>query len=102
MRTARAKGLSERVVLVRHALRNAIQPIITMIGMDLGYYLGGVVLIETVFSWHGIGWAMTQAVKDLDIPVIIGTVTLAALAIVVMNFIVDLLYSVIDPRVTLS
>ena len=101
MRTARAKGLSERVVLMRHALRNAIQPIITMIGMDLGYYLGGIVLVEVVFSWPGIGYEMWQAIGNLDIPIIIGTITFAAFAIVLMNFVVDLLYSVIDPRVRL-
>lgn len=102
IRTARAKGLSEKTVLIRHALRNAIQPIITMIGMDLGYYLGGIVLVEAVFSWPGIGFEMWKAIGNLDIPVIIGTITFAAVAIVVMNFVVDLLYSVIDPRVRLS
>ena len=102
VRTARAKGLPENVVILRHALRNAIQPIITMIGMDLGYYLGGIVLIEAVFSWPGIGYEMWQAIGNLDIPVIVGTITFAAIAIVVMNFIVDMSYSVIDPRVRLS
>jgi len=102
VRTARAKGLSEQAVLVRHALRNAIQPIVTMVGMDLGYYLGGVLLTEVVFSWHGIGKEMWQAVTKMDIPVVVGTVTFAAVAIVVMNFVVDLLYSAIDPRVRLT
>jgi peptide/nickel transport system permease protein len=102
MRTARAKGLSERAVLIRHALRNAIQPIITMAGMDLGYYLGGLVLIEAVFSWPGIGYEMWRAVANVDIPVVVGTITFAAVAIVVMNFLVDLLYSAVDPRVRLS
>lgn len=102
VRTARAKGLSERAVLVRHALRNAIQPIVTMAGMDMGYYLGGLVLIEAVFSWPGIGYEMWRAVANVDIPVVVGTITLAAIAIVVMNFVVDLLYSTIDPRVRLG
>ncbi len=102
MRTARAKGLSETVVFMRHALKNAIQPIVTMVGMDLGYYLGGIVLVEAVFSWPGIGYEMWRAIDNLDIPVIIGLITFAAFAIVVMNFIVDMLYSVIDPRVTLA
>jgi peptide/nickel transport system permease protein len=102
VRTARAKGLHERVVLLSHVMRNAVQPIVTMAGMDLGYYLGGIVLIEVVFSWPGIGWEMWTAVKNLDIPVIIGTITFSAVAIVVMNLLVDLLYSVIDPRVRLS
>jgi len=101
MRTARAKGLSERAVLIRHGLRNAIQPIITMAGMDLGYYLGGLVLIETVFSWPGIGYEMWRAVANVDIPVVIGTITFAGVTIVVANFVVELLYSVVDPRVRL-
>lgn len=102
VRTARSKGLSERAVIIRHALRNAIQPIVTMVGMDLGYYLGGLVLIETVFSWPGIGYEMWRAVANVDIPVIVGTITFAAVAIVVMNFVVDLFYSAIDPRVRLT
>ncbi len=102
VRTARAKGLPERAVLLRHVLRNAIQPIVTMVGMDLGYYLGGLVLVEAVFSWPGIGHEMWRAIKDLDIPIVLGTVTFAAFAIVAMNLIVDLLYAVIDPRVRLA
>jgi peptide/nickel transport system permease protein len=102
VRTARAKGLPESAVLLVHALRNAIQPIVTMVGMDLGYYLGGIVLIEAVFSWPGIGYEMWQAIGNLDIPVIVGTITFAAVAIVMMNFIVDMLYSVIDPRVRMG
>jgi ABC-type dipeptide/oligopeptide/nickel transport system permease component len=102
VRTARAKGLSERSVLIRHALRNALQPIVTMAGMDLGYYLGGLVLTEAVFSWPGIGYEMWRAVANVDIPVVLGTITFAAVAIVVMNFVVDLLYSVLDPRVRLA
>lgn len=102
IRTARAKGLSERTVLVRHALKNAIQPIVTMIGMDLGYYMGGILMVEAVFSWPGIGYEMWRAIANLDIPIIVGTITFAAFAIVVMNFVVDLLYSVIDPRVRLQ
>ncbi len=102
VRTARAKGLSETAVLFRHVLRNAIQPIVSMIGMDLAYYLGGLVLIEAVFSWPGIGFEMWRAIRNLDVPVIVGTITFAAVAIVVMNFVVDLLYAVIDPRVRLQ
>jgi peptide/nickel transport system permease protein len=102
VRTARAKGLSETAVLFRHVLRNAIQPIVSMIGMDLAYYLGGLVLIEAVFSWPGIGFEMWRAIRNLDVPVIVGTITFAAVAIVVMNFLVDLLYAAIDPRVRLE
>jgi peptide/nickel transport system permease protein len=102
VRTARAKGLAGWKVLYRHVMRNAIRPIVTMVGMDLAYYLGGVVLIEVVFSRPGIGYEMWQAIKNLDTPVIVGTITFAAVAIVVMNLVVDLLYLVLDPRVRLA
>lgn len=102
MRTAHAKGLPPWMVLLRHALPNAIQPVITMVGMDLGYYLGGVVVIESVFSWPGMGKEIWQAIQNLDIPVITGSVTLAALAVVLMNFVVDLVNAAIDPRVRLG
>jgi len=102
MRTAHAKGLPPWMVLLRHALPNAIQPVITMVGMDLGYYLGGVVVIESVFSWPGMGKEVWQAIQNLDIPVITGSVTLAALAVVLMNFVVDLVNAAIDPRVRLG
>ncbi len=102
VRTARAKGLPGRLVLYRHVMRNAIRPIVTMVGMDLAYYLGGVVLIEVVFSRPGVGYEMWQAIKNLDTPVIVGTITFAAVAIVVMNLVVDLLYLVLDPRVRLE
>lgn len=102
IRTAHAKGLAERVVLLRHAIPNAIQPVITMVGMDLGYYLGGVVVIESVFSWPGMGREIWQAIQNLDIPVITGGVTLAAGAVVVMNFVVDVVNAAIDPRVKLG
>lgn len=102
VRTARAKGLPEVAVLWHHIMRNAIQPIVTMIGMDLGFYLGGLVIIESVFSWPGIGYELWRALANLDIPVIVGTITFAAVAIVLMNLIVDMLYTVIDPRVRLT
>jgi peptide/nickel transport system permease protein len=102
VRTARAKGLSERIVMSRHVMRNALQPIVTMAGMDLGYFLGGIVLVEAVFSWPGIGWEMWRAVTNVDIPLAVGTITFAAVAIVAMNFVVDLLYTALDPRVRLG
>jgi peptide/nickel transport system permease protein len=101
IRTAYAKGLPEWAMLVRHALPNAIKPVVTMVGMDLGFYLGGVVVIESVFSWPGLGKEVWQAIQNLDIPVITGSVTLAALAVVLMNFVVDLLNAAIDPRIRL-
>lgn len=102
IRTARAKGLRERIVILRHVLPNAIAPVITMIGMDLGYYLGGTVVVETVFGWPGLGREVYMAIQNLDIPVITGSVTLAALAVVLMNFLVDLVNAAIDPRIRLG
>jgi peptide/nickel transport system permease protein len=102
IRTAYAKGLPQRLVLLRHALPNAIKPVVAMVGMDLGYYLGGVVVIESVFSWPGMGKEVLQAIRNLDIPVITGSVTLAALAVVLMNLVVDLVNAAIDPRVRLA
>jgi peptide/nickel transport system permease protein len=102
VRTARAKGLSPRVVNRRHALRAAITPIVTIAGVDLGGYLGGVVITESVFSLNGIGREAADAVADLNLPLVMATVLLAAFFIVAMNIIVDMLYAVIDPRVRLG
>jgi peptide/nickel transport system permease protein len=101
VRTARAKGCSTRRVIVRHVLRNAILAVVTMVGMDLGYFLGGVVLVEAVFGWPGIGLQAYQAISYLDIPMIDGTVFVAASAVVVANFLVDISYLVINPQVEL-
>jgi len=99
---ARLKGMPERTILFRHTLRHVLTPVITMIGMDLGYFLGGVLIIESVFGLPGVGQLAYNAIGELDIPMITGTVLVAALFMVVMNFIVDVLYTVIDPRVRLS
>ncbi len=96
---ARAKGLRERTILTRHALRNALTPLITMVGMDFGYFLGGVLIIESVFGLPGVGKLTYDAIDQLDIPVVTGAVLLAAFFVVVMNFLVDLTYAVVDPRV---
>lgn len=96
---ARAKGMPERHILIRHALRNVLAPLLTMLGMDLGYFLGGVVVIESVFGLPGVGKLTFDAIGTLDIPMITGAVLFAAFFIVVMNLLVDLAYSVIDPRV---
>ena len=98
---ARLKGMPERTILFRHALRHALTPVITMIGMDLGYFLGGVLIIESVFGLPGVGQLAYNAIGELDIPMITGTVLVAAVFMVVMNFIVDVPYTVIDPRVRL-
>ncbi|MEV6841846.1 ABC transporter permease [Actinoplanes sp. NPDC051411] len=99
VQTARAKGMPERVVLLRHCLRNVLSPLLTMLGMDLGYFLGGVVVIESVFGLPGIGKLTFDAISTLDIPMITGAVLFAAFFIVVMNLLVDLAYAAIDPRV---
>jgi peptide/nickel transport system permease protein len=102
IRTARAKGLRERVVVSKHGLRAALTPIITVFGMDLGLLLGGAVITETVFSLHGVGQYAVQAIDDNDLPPILGVTLLAAFFVVVANLVVDVLYAAADPRVRLS
>lgn len=102
IRTARAKGLRERRVVVRHGLRAALTPIITVFGMDLGLLLGGALITETVFSLHGIGEYAVKSIQDNDLPPILGVTLLAALFVVIANLLVDLLYAAADPRVRLS
>jgi peptide/nickel transport system permease protein len=102
VRTARAKGLPKRIVYIRHALRAAITPIVTIAGLDLGAYLGGTFITETIFGLQGLGKATVSAVNDLNLPLVLATVLLAAFFIVVMNIIVDVAYAFIDPRVRLS
>jgi ABC-type dipeptide/oligopeptide/nickel transport system permease component len=99
IRMARAKGLSEGVILFRHVIPNAIIPIVTQIGLDLGFFLGGVFIIEAVFGLPGIGKQAIDAIGQLDIPMIMGTVLFAALLIVLSNIAVDLSYALIDPRI---
>ncbi len=102
MQTARAKGLRARVVLLRHGLRNALIPVLTVIGLQTGQLLGGAVLTETVFAWAGIGRFMVQAIQSRDFPVVQGGVLLTAVTFVLVNLLVDLLYSVVDPRIRVS
>jgi len=98
VRTARAKGAGELAVVVRHALRNALLPIVTMLGLDLGSLVGGAVVTETLFRWPGVGALGVTALLDRDGPVIVGTVIVTSTAIVLCNLAVDLLYGVMDPR----
>lgn len=102
IRTARAKGLSERRVVLRHGLRPAINPIVTLLGLDLGVLLAGAVLTETVFNIPGIGRLNYNAITQSDFPVVEGTVLLAAMFIVVANIVVDIAYAFLDPRVRYS
>jgi ABC-type dipeptide/oligopeptide/nickel transport system permease component len=99
IRTARAKGLVERLVVVRHGLRNALIPIVTVVGVQAGYLLGGAVLTETVFAWPGVGTLMVQGILARDFPLVQGCVLVIALSFVVINLAVDLLYAWIDPRI---
>jgi peptide/nickel transport system permease protein len=99
IRTARAKGLSERRVIFRHGVRSAITPIVTLLGLDIGILLGGAILTETVFNIQGIGRFAYEAIVRFDLPQIQGTVLFGAFFIVIMSLIVDILYAFIDPRV---
>jgi peptide/nickel transport system permease protein len=99
IRTARAKGLSERIVVTRHGLRAALTPILTIFGMDLGLLLGGAVLTETTFSFPGLGQFTILAINNQDLPEIMGVVLLASFFIVLANMVVDILYGLVDPRV---
>ena len=99
IRTARAKGLAERRVVVGHALKNALVPIVTVIGVQAGYLLGGAVLTETVFAWPGVGSLMVQGILARDIPLVQGCVLVVALTFVLVNLAVDMLYALLDPRI---
>ncbi|MDA8309611.1 MAG: ABC transporter permease [Actinomycetota bacterium] len=101
VRTARAKGLSERRVVYRHALRAALTPIMTQFGIDVGTLVGGTVITEQVFGLPGLGWTAVHAIQEQDLPVIIGIVIVASAAVVVCNIVVDALYALVDPRVRL-
>ena len=102
VRTARAKGLNNRTINLKHTLRGAITPIVTVFGLDLGGLLGGAVITEYVFNIPGLGKLSTDAVSNLDLPVIIGTVMFSAFFIIIANILVDLLYAVLDPKVRIQ
>lgn len=99
IRTARAKGLPQRLVILRHALKNALIPVVTILGLQMGGLLGGAFIIEIVFSWHGVGELAVQAIQQRDFPVIQGVVVVVAVTYVLINLAVDLTYSVLDPRI---
>jgi peptide/nickel transport system permease protein len=102
IRTAYAKGLRDRTVLVRHALRNAALPFVTMIGLQVGFLLSGAVVAETIFAYPGMGRLAVEAISTKDVPVIQAFVTIAAVIVVVANLLVDLAYTRLDPRIRLS
>lgn len=99
VRTARAKGLSESLVVLRHALRNALVPVVTLIGLQIGFLLGGAVVTETVFSWPGVGRLAVGAILSSDFPMAQGTIIVLSLGFIVINLIVDVLYAALDPRI---
>ena len=102
VRTARAKGLSGSRVVLRHALPNALLPIIAMIGIDIGQFMGGVVVVEAVYGWPGIGQLAWQAIQQVDVPIIMGVTLVSSLAIVLGNLLADLVAPLLDPRIRSS
>ena len=98
--TARAKGLSEKIVLMVHALKNSSIPIVTVMGLDLGILLGGTVIIEVVFAWPGVGRLVVEAIANRDFPIVQSAVFILASGFVVINLTVDLVYAYLDPRIS--
>jgi peptide/nickel transport system permease protein len=99
VRTARAKGLRERAVVVRHGLKNALIPVLTIVGLEIGALLGGAVIIEQVFGWSGIGWLVVQAIFNRDYPLVQTTVLFVAVGLTLVNLVVDLGYGLLNPRI---
>jgi ABC-type dipeptide/oligopeptide/nickel transport system permease component len=102
VRTAKAKGLKDRVVVVRHALRNALLPIVTVLGLQFGALLGGAVITETVFAWPGVGRLVVQAINQRDFPVVQAAVIIMAVSVLFLNLIIDISYAYINPRIRYS
>jgi peptide/nickel transport system permease protein len=102
VRTARAKGLGESKILLRHAMRNALIPVVTLAGLQIGFLLGGAVIVEVVFSWPGVGRLVIDSINARDYPVVQASVTLLASILILANLAVDLLYSFLDPRIQYS
>jgi peptide/nickel transport system permease protein len=102
VRTARAKGLAERAVVIRHGLRNALIPVVTLIALDLGFLLGGSVITETIFAWPGVGRLIVAAIHARDVPLVQTAVTVLAVIFVLLNLAVDLVYTRLDPRIRVA
>ncbi len=98
----RSRGLPEREIIYRHALKNAILPVITVIGLDIGWFVAGSVVVETVFSWPGIGMLITESIKNVDFPVVRGCILVLAMFVIAGNLVADILYAYVDPRVRLG
>lgn len=99
VRTARAKGAAERRVLARHSLRNALIPVVTLLGLQVGFLITGAIVVETVFNWPGLGWLMIQSISFRDYPVLTAEILLFSVEFLAINLTVDLVYAVLDPRV---
>ena len=102
VRTARAKGVSERVIVLKHALRNSLIPVVTLIGLQIGFLLGGAVVTETMFAWPGVGRLAVGAIVSADYALSQGAILVLAVSFIAVNIIVDLLYAVLDPRLRTS
>jgi ABC-type dipeptide/oligopeptide/nickel transport system permease component len=102
IRTARAKGLSETAITYKHALRNALLPLVTVTGLNFGFLLAGAVLTETVFAWPGLGRLMYDSIYTRDYPVLMGMFIIISAMVIVVNLITDLVYSVLDPRIRIQ
>jgi peptide/nickel transport system permease protein len=102
IRVCRAKGLSEGAVIFRHALRNAISPVVTVAGLQLGYLFGSIIVIESLFNYTGMGWLTYQALLNRDMPLIQATVFMIAAVVMLANLIVDVIYTLLDPRIGLQ
>jgi ABC-type dipeptide/oligopeptide/nickel transport system permease component len=100
VRTARAKGLRERLVIGKHALKNALIPLVTVAGMQFGFLIGGTVIIETVFAWPGVGRLVVQAIFSRDYPLVQAAVLVLAVLFVLINLLVDLIYLYLDPQIS--
>ena len=102
IRTARAKGLGERSVIMKHAFRNSIIPVVTYVGISIGVLMGGALITETLFQYHGVGFLLVTSIRQNNNPVIMALVTFAVLLYVLLSMIVDILYAYLDPRIRLS
>lgn len=102
IRTARAKGLGGAKTLLKHVMRNAMGPIVTMVGMDIPWFLGNIVLVETVFGWPGMGRLAVDAIQSVDVPLILGTVTITSYIVVITSILTDIALAILDPRVKFS
>jgi ABC-type dipeptide/oligopeptide/nickel transport system permease component len=102
IRTARAKGLDEHLVILRHAFRNALLPLITVVGLQFGVLMGGALVTETVFAWPGIGTLLLSAIETRDYPLVLAIMLVSAIGLVLINIIVDISYIWIDPRIRLA